>query len=406
MVGPFGLKPKGTMAVRALPLAKALAARGHEVTLVLPPWSHAADAEEEWVEGGVRIVNTTISPRARIPLYLLGSVRAFHPDVVHIFKPKAYAGLTQWLLWQMRRAGLERTRIVLDTDDWEGAGGWNELEGYTRAQKKFFAWQEGWGLKHADAVTIASRALETIVWSLGVARDRVLYLPNGVNGEEIRAGGMGKVGGKTREDHRKELRDELGLGDAQVILLYTRFFEFELARVGMVLGRVFRELPNAKLLLVGKGLFGEEKRFLELASAGGWWERVVNAGWVERNRLPDYFAACDAAVFPFDDTLVNRCKCSVKLIDLLANGVPVVAEAVGQIREYIRGDENGILVAPSDVDGFARNVVELLKDKERQKRLGERAAETIAKEYDWRELAERVERVYAKSFSSSSSVGR
>ena len=37
-VGPFGFAPKKTMRARALPLARALAARGHAVQLVMPPW--------------------------------------------------------------------------------------------------------------------------------------------------------------------------------------------------------------------------------------------------------------------------------------------------------------------------------------------------------------------------------
>ena len=35
MIGPFGLRPRGTMSVRALPLAQALVAQGHAVTLLL-----------------------------------------------------------------------------------------------------------------------------------------------------------------------------------------------------------------------------------------------------------------------------------------------------------------------------------------------------------------------------------
>src|SRR5690349_12584 len=113
MIGPFGLKPKGTMAVRALPLAKSLTRRGHEVALFLPPWSHPQDAGKAWVDDQVRIDNTTISPRVLIPLRLLQHTRAFHPDVIHIFKPKSYAGLTQWLSWQSRRVGGTNARIIL-----------------------------------------------------------------------------------------------------------------------------------------------------------------------------------------------------------------------------------------------------------------------------------------------------
>lgn len=382
MVGPFGLKPKGTMAVRALPLAKALTHRGHTVTMFLPPWSYPQDASLVYDDGGVRIENVAIAPRVQIPQRLVSRVRAFQPDVVHVFKPKAYAGLTQWLLWQMRRVGMERARIVLDTDDWEGAGGWNDLEPYTRAQKKFFAWQEQWGLHHAEMLTVASRALETIAWSLGVARARVIYVPNGVNPLPL------------SRATRSEIRAQFGLQDGRVILLYTRFFEFDLARLVNVLTRVFAQMPDAKLLLVGKGLFGEEKRFFDMAAAQGWRERIIDAGWVELTQLRALFSAADVAAYPFDDTLINRTKCPVKLVDLLAAGVPVVAEAVGQLREYIRHNETGILVEPRDTESFSQSILALLHDNALRERLGACAMERMARDYAWTSLAERVEIAY------------
>lgn len=383
MVGPFGLQPKGTMAVRALPLAQALTRRGHTVAVFLPPWSFPQDAGRVYDADGVRVENVAIAPRAQIPLRLVSRVRAFRPDVVHVFKPKAYAGITQWLLWQMRRVGVTNTRIVLDADDWEGAGGWNELEAYSRAQKRFFAWQEQWGLTHADALTVASRALETIVWTLGAPRERVVYVPNGVNPLP------------PSKSARETVRTELGLGNAPTLLLYTRFFEYDLARIVETLTRVLAKLPDAKLLLVGKGLFGEETKFLEMALARGWRERVIDAGWVEMARLREMFSAADVALYPFDDTLVNRCKCPVKLIDLLAAGVPVVGEAVGQIREYIAHNETGMLVASAQVEEFARSVVELLYDAEKRARLGACATATMTREYAWEKLAERAERAYS-----------
>lgn len=131
-----------------------------------------------------------------------------------------------------------------------------------------------------------------------------------------------------------------------------------------------------------------------MASAQGWRERVVDAGWVETEKLRALFAAGDEAVYPFDDTLINRTKCPVKLIDLLASGVPVVAEAVGQLREYIQNDASGILVAPGDADAFARNLVALLQDEALRARLGAGASAAMTRDYAWEKLAERVERVY------------
>ena len=107
-----------------------------------------------------------------------------------------------------------------------------------------------------------------------------------------------------------------------------------------VLRRVVAQEPGAKLVVVGRGFNGEEEPLLQQAEAIGLREWIEYAGWVDAAALPDYFAQASAAIHPFDDTLINRAKCSVKLIDLLSAGVPVVADAVGQNTEYIRHNEN------------------------------------------------------------------
>ena len=58
-IGPFGLQPKGTMSVRALPLAKALVNRGHKVTVLIPPWDDPDRAGQTWEDNGVQIVFET-----------------------------------------------------------------------------------------------------------------------------------------------------------------------------------------------------------------------------------------------------------------------------------------------------------------------------------------------------------
>ena len=425
MVGPFGLKPRGTMSVRALPMAKALAARGHAVTLLLPPWQNPEDAGKKWEEGGVAVENIPLPPRLPGLFHLLTALRlarralALRPDVVHCFKPKAYSGLTHWLLARLPRS--RRPRLVVDSDDWEGPGGWNAIGGYTPAQQCFFAWQERWGLTHADAVTVASRTLESLVWALGVPPQDVFYVPNGVAGEQ------------EPRSKRQEARSgescalppascilppascilppaSCTLPPASCILLYTRFFEFPVSRVIEVLLRVRQRVPQARLLVVGKGFASEEEALLRLAAESGltvtnYESRITHHasrithhvtcfGWVPAETLPSYFALADVAVYPFDDTLVNRTKCSVKLLDLLAAGVPVVAEAVGQNCEIIRHGETGWLVGPGDVDAFADAVVRLLEDAGLRERLGRAAARDVRERFAWERLVQVVERAY------------
>jgi glycosyltransferase involved in cell wall biosynthesis len=446
MVGPFGLRPRGTMSVRALPMARALAARGHAVTVLLPPWQNPEDSGRCWEEGGVRVENISLPPRVPGLFHLLAALRlarrtlALRPDVVHLFKPKAYSGLVHWLLARLSRA--RRPRLVVDTDDWEGPGGWNDLAPYTPAQRRFFAWQERWGLAHAGAVTVASRTLENLVWALGVGRESVFYVPNGVGGWMMENGEWRMEDGEWRME----------VVQPPLILLYTRFFEFPVSRVIDVLLRVRERVPEARLLVVGKGLFGEEEELLRLATQSGLtvtnqesrmansesgitnreWRMangelgmanhaprtthhvsrftshvsrftfhasrftpdVTYCGWVPPEALPAYFAHASVAIYPFDDTLVNRTKCAAKLLDLLAAGVPVVAEAVGQNREMIRHGETGWLVNPGDVVAFAGAVVRLLEDADLRARLGQAAARDVRERFAWENLAQTVERAY------------
>jgi glycosyltransferase involved in cell wall biosynthesis len=372
------------MSVRALPMAKALVMRGHVVTVLLPPWQNPEDAGRCWEEDGVAVENILLPPGIPGLFHLLTAFRLtrrvldISPDVVHLFKPKAYSGLTHWLLALLPRT--RRPRLVVDTDDWEGPGGWNEIGGYSSAQRRFFAWQERWGLTHADAVTVASRALESLVWASGVPLERVFYVPNGIGYRKLDTGG-------------DRVRSTSGV-EHPTILLYTRFFEFSLSRVIDVLCHVRERAPGVRLLIVGKGLSGEEREMLALIRQAGFTDAVEYVGFVETEALPGYFARADVAIYPFDDTLVNRTKCAVKLCDLLAAGVPVVAEAVGQNREMIRRGETGWLINPGDVSAFGDAVVRLLEDVQLRTRLGQAAARDVRERLAWNRLVKTVERAY------------
>jgi len=392
MVGPFGLRPKGTMSMRALPLAKVLASRGHEVDIILPSWHLPENSGKSWKEAGVGICNVPLP--ARIPGVwhllvagrMLRRVLSLNPDAVHCFKPKAYSGIVALNLWWLQRLGVFSGRIVVDSDDWEGKGGWNKIEDYSAFQRVVFAWQERWGLTHANAVTVASRALETLAWGVGVAPSMVHYLPNGsVHGRP----------GRPEKGDGGWVRDKYGLEDHPVILLYTRFFEFSIERLIEIVRRVVARVPQVRLLVVGQGLFGEEARLLDLARVAQISDAVTYAGWVESQDLADYFAASDVAIYPYDDTLINRTKCSVKLIELLAAGLPVVADRVGQNREYIKDGVSGLLVE-SGADCFADAVVKVLSDAGLRRKLGAAAQRRTCHDFGWERLAAVAERAYGE----------
>lgn len=392
MVGPFGLRPQGTMARRALPLAKTLVVHGHDVAMVLPPWGCPEDSGQQWEEDGVWICNIVL-PRS-IPLLeeiiitwrLVRRALQAQPDVFHCFKPKAYSGLAAAVVWCLAKLRLTKVRVALDSDDWEGWGGWNELGSYSAIQKRFFAWQERWGMTHCHALTVASKTLEKRALELGVDRGVLHYLPNGADAESQVA--------NTSKGHK--VREEWQLGEDPVMLLYTRFFEFEPRRVVEILRHVWAGAPSARLLVVGRGLFAEEGRFLALVEEAGFASRLTYVGWRHRDELPGYFAASDVAICPFDDTLLNRARCPAKVADLMAAGLAIVAHDVGQVGEYIEHRMSGYLVPPCGVQAFASGVLRLLRDEELRAKLGMGARRRIMQEFGWPRLASVVERAYTR----------
>ena len=179
MIGPFAFKPKGTVSVRAFFIARALVKRGHNVTILMPPYDNLADSGRVWEQDGVRLENMAMQRNDTVrqlvvPARLARRAAMLEPDVVHVFKPIGYSGLAGiYLRWFSRRP------LVLDTDDWEGTGGWNDVNPYPALWKKLFDWQERWMARHADAVTVVSRTLQEQVIGFGARPERVVYLPNG-----------------------------------------------------------------------------------------------------------------------------------------------------------------------------------------------------------------------------------
>lgn len=421
-IAPFARSPKATTSARVIPLARALAGRGHDVTVLVPPYDNPAESGQRCTAGGAAVVALPVDERIpeqsplqavvqpRLAAQLVQRARALHPDVIHVCKPKAVSGLAQLLLWYQRRlvafalrprstggnvgngaAPLQRRpALVLDTDDWEGDGGWNEYEAYPWWQKRVCDWQERWGLEHADAVTTASRTLQAQAWSHGVPPPRVHYLPNGLDPSDY-PGWLDADAGAARA--------ELDVGDGPLLLLYTRFFEFGPERAVEILDRVRRRVASARLLVVGAGKFGQERVLVELAARRGLGDAVVAAGWQPFERLPGFLAAADVALFPADDNLANRAKCSAKVLEALWLRRAVVADSVGQYAEYVRDGRTGLLSDPADPASMAEAAVRLLHDRPLADRLGAAGHQRVVREFNWDTLASAAERAYAAALT-------
>ncbi|NPV09434.1 MAG: glycosyltransferase family 4 protein [Anaerolineae bacterium] len=391
LVGTFGLQPKATVAARAVPIALELQRRGKQVRVFVPPWDDPDSAGLTTEARGVPVEQVSLSGGPLAVLARLArAVARFQPDLIHAFKPIGFsAGVAQLNVVRTVLPG-RRLPLVVDGDDWEGGGGWNERRPFPGWARAAGSWQERWCYCHADAVTVASEELRSIVWSLGVQPSRVFAVPNGLTAPLAHP----------KPEEVEEVRRRHDLTD-QTILLYTRFAEFAPSWPVAFMAALRRSSPEVGLLVVGRGLAGEEEKLAAEARSAGLAQALRYVGWVQPDRLPSYLAAAHVAVVPFEDTLVARTKSSVKLLELMSLGLPIVASAVGENVRYLDYGRAGVLVPPPlDAEQCASEVQSLLSDAPRRERLGQAAAQRLREEYLWSNLANQVEDAYRRAVSS------
>jgi glycosyltransferase involved in cell wall biosynthesis len=386
MIGPFAFKPKGTVSARAFFIARALVKRGHRVTILMPPYDNLADSGRVWEQDGVRLENMVLRRndawhQLAVPARMARRAIQLEPDVIHVFKPIGYSGLVGvYLRW------FSQQLLVLDTDDWEGTGGWNDVNPYPVFWKRLFDWQERWLARHAGSVTVVSRTLQTQVWGFGVDPARVIYLPNGPD-----AGLRQQVHVSVEE--RAAVRARLGVGNAPFALYLGHIphgTDLDLALEA--LAQIGDRLPEARLVIagVGDGLPGLQNQAHDL----GLGDRVIFPGWIEHDQAHVYVAAAAAAVNPYRDTLINRSKCAGKVILAMAMGQAVVTSRLGQNLEYIEDGRSGLLTEPGDAGDLAQGLLAVLSDRALAAELGRNAQRRIWEKFDWDARIGEVERAY------------
>ena len=83
-------------------------------------------------------------------------------------------------------------------------------------------------------------------------------------------------------------------------------------------------------------------------------------------------------------------NCSIKHLEYLSLGKPVVATDVGEVNFAIEHNVNGILCNEGDVEGFAKSILTLSSDKLMRKKLGNAGRLKAVKELSWEKNTQRI----------------
>lgn len=379
---------------RWLPLARELVRRGHTVHFLTlhhdfrPEMRFPRQEEGVWVhEVGqmhVRGWGDVRRPLSGLPLVrvalvatlaLLRRALQVEVDAYHVCKPQPMNGLAGLLAarWKGRPC-------YLDCDDYEAEA--NRLSGrWQRALLRLF--EDGLPPR-MNGVTVNSRFLASRVEGLGVPRERIVYVPNGVERKRF---------AQRDPEAGRLLRERYGLAGRPVVLylgtLSLTGHPLDLLLEAFAL--VLREMPEAHLVLVGGG---EDRPILERqVEERGLRGHVLFVGAVPPAQVPDYLALGDLAVDPVRDDAVARARSPLKVFESMACGLPVVTGDVGDRREILGDGQAGLLVAPGDPHALAEGIAALLSDPLRRQRMAEAGREQV-EAYMWDRLVERFLQVY------------
>ena len=186
---------------------------------------------------------------------------------------------------------------------------------------------------------------------------------------------------------RGSLRSRWKIGMAPLIITVARLVPHKGQDVGIrALAKLQYEFPEIRYVLVGEG--PEERRLRDLAVSLGVSDRVVFAGVLKDEELPEAYSTATVYLGASRvDRELDVEGFGISFTEAAACGLPVVAGDSGGIRSAVRDGETGILVPPSDVDAIAAALATLLRDEGLRLRMGGAGRLAVEQHYNWERVA-------------------
>jgi len=249
--------------------------------------------------------------------------------------------------------------------------------------------------KIADRIITVSYAMRDQLVSLGYQEAKIRVVYNGIDEQKYSPE-------RIPEEKIKEFRDSLGIGNDPLILFVGRLAWIKGADVLVrAMPLILREVPNAKLLILGKG--DQEGMIKDMVEHMGLQKSVIlEYRYVkEEDRILRY-AACDVAVFPSKYEPFG-----LVCTEAMSMGKPVVvgARGVSGMREQVvpwGPDRCGAHVNPDDPSDIAKFVIEILKDDALRRQMGKNARKRVLEKFSIQKIAEETAKVYEETIQEFS----
>jgi glycosyltransferase involved in cell wall biosynthesis len=280
----------------------------------------------------------------------------------------------------VRTEGVQVIHTHHSHDHWLGAlarGSAALVRTFHNARSVKTRWPATYVYGRTRALIAVTRQIEARCRAAGIPESRLFFVGGAVDLSRFEPSPDGSA-----------IRREFGLGSAPVVgsvarLAPNRGHELLIR----AFGEVVKALPDAKLLLVGKG--EARPRLESMVVQLGLQRQIVFTGYRDQD-LPAVLAAmdCFALMGAGSD---ESCRAA---LEAMAAGKPVVARKVGALPETVVDGETGLLLTADRTELLARALLSILADPERARRMGAAGKQRVEREFSAEGQVRRVEAVY------------
>jgi len=151
--------------------------------------------------------------------------------------------------------------------------------------------------------------------------------------------------------------------------------------------QVKEKIPDSRLLIVGPGTRLRHKYERQVKRNG--LKDVVFTGHVSYEDLPRYYKTADIFCAP----ATGSESFGIILLEAMAIGKPIVASNIDGYASLVTHGVEGLLVPPREEKTLAQALISLLSDESLRQQMGDKG-KIKAKDYDWKNLAQRISDCY------------
>jgi len=241
-------------------------------------------------------------------------------------------------------------------------------------------------LARADWTTACSDDLRARAIAIGAPADRIEVVPYGVDTARF----------APDADARRSMRAELGIGDAPMVFTAGRLVSKKgFAYLIKATPRLTASRPDLQVLIAGDGdLRPELERQAQAVGSG----RVRLLGNQSQSRIARLAAAADVVAVPsIRDDAGNVDGLPNFALESMAAAAPLVATTAGGLGQLIEDGVTGRLVGERDGDALAEAIDSYLSDPVAARRVGAAGRHHVETEYSWARTAARITAAYDRA---------